>query len=153
MPQSTTSNRRLISFEDDILEDVYNKCGGKYTKQEIQGIYRATLSYAIDQLRFSDKISVAIPPLGHFECNLYQMQSRLKKLYKTRKRKNYTLAPHFKKEVEMLEYKIGLLEKEKAARKDKKHAIRFRSMKHYRYALKRQMPLDLLEDYQNAEFK
>lgn len=146
-------NRRMISFEEDIIEDVFNRLDGKYSRKQLMHLFRASLNYAVSILKYTDAVTVSIPSIGDLHCNLGQMNSRLLDLQRIRKEKNYALPPDLKCEYEAIKEKISYLESEKSKREKKTRDLRFINIRQARYKLKRNMPLELLEDFQDKEFK
>lgn len=96
---------RLISFESHIIDDVMGKTSGKYSKDQIRDIFRASISYINNLCRYSENTSVSIPYIGTVACNLREMESRKRNLERLKTKVN-SIMPHQLTEAEVLQNKI-----------------------------------------------
>ena len=103
------SDRRLMSFEKEIVDDVYNKVGGVVSKQKIRYLLRASISYAMDLLYFTECTEVILPYIGRMRSNLSLMRSRRDKLLSVKAKRRF-LSPDLQKELDMLGVKVADME-------------------------------------------
>ena len=146
-----SSDRRIISFENDIVDDVYKKLDGKYSRDIIKRVYRAQISYAIDLLTFSDVSEVYLPFVGILKLNADRMRIRINSL-KRRKKKRGCLPDDLKKELSMLEMKveeINEMRKEGKLKGNDLHAINFT---YYLRHLEDGIGFDNLQNFQEDKF-
>ncbi len=144
--------RRLISFESDIIEDVMKKTGGKYTYDQINDVFLASLSYISNLCRYTDNTKVVIPHVGEVICNRREMDLRRKKLERIKAR-GKRLMDYETLELKCLESKINdiLSEEEKGnilngdpLIKDNRRFIRY---------LKGKLKFENIQDIQQKQFK
>lgn len=79
----------LISFEKNIVDDVYEKFEGKYTKEQIFDVFDSSVSYIHHLIRYEDAYFVRIPFIGMVAINLPELkiaQYRLTKKHKLKQR-------------------------------------------------------------------
>lgn len=100
--------RRAISFDRDVIEDVVKASGGRFTPTQVRWCLRATVSYLHHLARFTDNLAIRIPNLGYAVCNLRDMRKRLGKL--ERKEARFGLKPQDRIEMDCLRRKIARLE-------------------------------------------
>lgn len=65
-----------ISFESHIIDDVMDKTGGVYDRNQIRDVFRASISYANNLCTYTDNVSVSFPYVGDMVCNLHEMERR-----------------------------------------------------------------------------
>lgn len=107
-------NKELpISFESHIIDDVFDKMGGRYTKKQIRDVFRASISYAYDLCKYTDNVSVSFPYIGDMVCNVREMRCRKHNLERL-KSKGMILRPNQIRELEALTKKIADIEEAKA---------------------------------------
>lgn len=69
-------NNFPISFESHIIDDVMDKTGGVYDRNQIRDVFRASISYANNLCMYTDNVSVSFPYVGDMVCNLHEMERR-----------------------------------------------------------------------------
>lgn len=74
----------LISFESHIVDEVVSRFDGKYTPDQIRDVYRASIGYINNLLKYTDNVSVRIPHVGEVVCNRNQMYARTKHIERLR---------------------------------------------------------------------
>lgn len=95
-----------ISFESHIIDDVMKKTGGKYDRNQIRDVFRASIAYANNLCLYTDNVSVSVPFVGEIVCNLHEMEKRKHNLERLRS-KVESLFPYQKKELEVITKKIS----------------------------------------------
>lgn len=93
--------RKSISFDEDIVNEVYEKFEGKYTKEQIYSVLKGSIGYIRYISIFSPHLVIVIPFLGYMCANVRVMRLRLKNIEKKARPTKYEL-----KEVEYLKIKI-----------------------------------------------
>ena len=83
------NKRRLISLESDIVEDVFNKTGGKYTRNQINDVLISSISYVHYLCSIGDAVVVNVPFLGYMVCNVQKMKSRISVIQKIKEVFNF----------------------------------------------------------------
>lgn len=144
--------RRVISFEKDIVEDAFHRLEGKYSRGLIQRVYRAQISYFLDLLAFTDVTEVYVPFLGLLKVNLGRMEYRAFKL-KMRKRKRGCLSPDLQKELEALESRISEIKKAKEDKKIDWGDLYIKNYLYYIKTLKAGIGFENLQNFQEDKFK
>lgn len=99
----------MTKFDFDIVESVYQKFNGKYSKRQIEDVLSSSVSYMHHLMKYTDAISVKIPYIGKFVVNKYRMNIRLSRLRNREKRE--PLSKYTKLEKETLEEKLDSISK------------------------------------------
>lgn len=81
------------------------KTGGKYSKDQIRDIFRASISYINNLCRYSENTSVSIPYIGTVTCNIREMEARRRNLERLKTKVN-SIMPYQLTEAEVLQNKI-----------------------------------------------
>ena len=102
--------RRFISFDEDIINDVYDRFEGKYTKQQIKDVLKYMILYSRNLLRYTPNCQVKWPGVGFFYVNVNDAETRLNNIKKLEKIFG-RLFPNKRIEKEMLEDKIPEIRK------------------------------------------
>lgn len=148
--------RRLISFEEDIIDEVYEKFGGKYSKRKIQDIFRASIVYIHNALDYTDCCTFKIPNLGYAYVNYGRLKIRKRKLDKLKENRRDYLTPEVRKEYDSTLSKIKLIEEHRENSKDpdKKYFCSpfTKNLVRQKYNRTRKIQFELLEDYQEKVF-
>lgn len=145
------SKRRLISFESDIIDDVYKKLGGKYTKEQISDVFTSSVAYINNICRFTDCMSVVIPWVGEVICNRKDMDRYIGKL-KYEEERLGVLGESYRKERRLVFDKLDQLStvaKEKGFRPGDYHNKDLAES--FRY-FQGKDGFEALQDYQNEVF-
>lgn len=69
--------RRLISFDEDIADEVVERTGGRFTREQVLDVWRSYVSYVRGILAQTDCVRVIIPNLGVLENNVTMINRRL----------------------------------------------------------------------------
>lgn len=146
------NKRRLISLESDIVEDVFNKTGGKYTRNQINDVLISSISYVHYLCSIGDALVVNVPFLGYMVCNLHRMKTRIITIQKIKEKKGY-LSDQLQMELASIEAKIDLIESLKKSGKLKRGDGLIKSIKDGVKYLKRGFGFNGIEDFQNKQFK
>lgn len=146
------NKRRLISLESDIVEDVFNKTGGKYTRNQINDVLISSISYVHYLCSIGDALVVNVPFLGYMVCNLHRMKTRIISIQKIKEKKGY-LSDQLQMELASIESKIDLIESLKKSGKLKRGDGLIKSIKDGIKYLKRGFGFNGIEDFQNKQFK
>ena len=152
IPVSLAQNRRSISFEEDIVDDVFEKFGGTVSKSRIRYIFRSSIMYLVNSMRYTSATEMRVPFLGYLICNKGDMLIRYHYLERLRRRKTFSLPPDLKAEFEALEAKIAAIEEGERKGLYKRGDKHIADMRNLRYNLKRKMPFEAVEDLQDREF-
>lgn len=104
------SERRFISFDEDIINDVYDRFEGKYTKQQIKDVLKHMILYSRNLLRYTPNCQVKWPGVGFFYVNVNDAETRLKNINNLEKLFG-RLFPNKRIEKETLEEKIPEIRK------------------------------------------
>lgn len=97
-----------ISFESHIIDDVMDKTGGVYDRNQIRDVFRASISYANNLCTYTDNVSVSFPYVGDMVCNLHEMERRKHNLERL-KSKVEKLSKYQEKELQCLDIKIRMI--------------------------------------------
>ena len=100
--------RRTISFERDVISDVIEVSGKRWTREQVRWCLRASIWYIHHLARYTDNLAIRIPKFGYAVCNLRDMRKRLGKL--DRKEVKYGLMPEDRLEMDCLRRKIAMIE-------------------------------------------
>ena len=146
------NKRRLISLESDIVEDVFNKTGGRYTRNQINDVLISSISYVHYLCSIGDAVVVNVPFLGYMVCNAQKMKSRISVIQKIKEKKGY-LSEQLQMELASIESKIALIEELKKSGKLKRGDGLIKSIKDGVKYLKRGFGFNGIEDFQNKQFK
>lgn len=103
-------DRRLISFDRDIIDEVVSRSGGKFTKGQVEWCMKASVSYIHHLARYTDNISIRIPFIGNVICNLREMRVRRDKLLRIRDREGGWPDDRMPIELDCLNDKIKVME-------------------------------------------
>lgn len=143
-------DRRLISFDRDIIDEVVNRSGGKFTKGQVEWCMRASVSYIHHLARYTDNISIRIPFVGNVICNLREMRVRRDKLLRIREREGGWPDDRMPIELECLDRKIKVIEGQDGLKLgDPMIRDNHSSMYNMRYGL----TWEELQDFQSNQFK
>jgi hypothetical protein len=102
-----------VSFDDDIIEDVYHQFEGRYSRQLIRRILDCSVNRFRQMERFSDKLALYIPGTGYLVADRTAMNQRLQKL--RRRERAGKLTAHERTEMQALEIKLEKMRQIKAA--------------------------------------
>lgn len=102
--------RRFISFDEDIINDVYDRFEGKYTKQQIKDVLKHMILYSRNLLRYTPNCQVKWPGIGFFYVNVNDAERRIEKISNL-ERIFGRLFPNKRMEKEMLEGKVPEIRK------------------------------------------
>ena len=148
--------RRLISFEEDIIDEVYEAFEGKYSKRKIQDIFRASIVFIHNSLDYTDCCTFRIPFIGYAYVNYGRLKIRKRKLDKLRENRRDYLTPEVKKEYESTISKMNLIEdfrnKEKESGKKYICSPFTKDLVRQKYNKTKSIQFELLEDYQEKVF-
>ena len=97
-----------ISFESHIIDDVMDKTGSVYDRNQIRDVFRASISYANNLCTYTDNVSVSFPYVGDMVCNLHEMERRKQNLERL-KSKVEKLSKYQEKELKCLDIKIKMI--------------------------------------------
>lgn len=101
-------NNFPISFESHIIDDVMDKTGGVYDRNQIRDVFRASISYVNNLCTYTDNVSVSFPYVGDMVCNLHEMERRKHNLERL-KSKVEKLSKYQEKELQCLDIKIRMI--------------------------------------------
>lgn len=91
--------RKLISFNEDIVNKAFDSLNGKYSKDQIKEVLDASISYYNYLMKYTNTLYVKIPMMGMVSVDLQGLKHRKYMLDKTKeKNKKFTL-------IESMEYK------------------------------------------------
>lgn len=145
------SKRRFMSFEKDIVDDVFGQLGGAVSKAKIRILLKASISYALDILYFTDCTEVFLPYIGRMRSNFDMMKRRRDRLLRVKKKRRI-LSPDLQKELDMLEKKLPYLEGLRGDGRPKDRIYSWcKPSYRYRYYLSFMDPFQL-EGFQNKVF-
>lgn len=148
--------RRLISFEEDIVEDVYNAFGGKYSRRQIQDVFRASIVFIHNSMDYTDCCTFKIPTLGYAYVNYGRLKIRKRKLDKLKENHRDYLTEEVRREYDSTLSKMKLIEdfKNEVKKTGKKNFCTpfTKNLVRQKYYKNNRFPLELLEDYQEKVF-
>jgi hypothetical protein len=70
--------RREISYDEDIIGDVYEQLGGAYSEDFIRGVMDASVNYTHQMVRYGDKLAILIPSMGWLVANRERIERMMK---------------------------------------------------------------------------
>lgn len=144
--------RRVISFEEDIISDVYKKLGEEYTEKQIGEVFKCMVWYARLLLKFTKVSKVFFRGLGYMYVNVRQAENTLRRI-KNLPEKTGVIFPDKEREMKALDEKIPeirdyLERRGKKAYRDPMGIWMDRSMRWKRM----KMSYEDLQDAQEREF-
>jgi hypothetical protein len=80
--KTENSERRMISFDDDIIDEVYAKFEGAYPRGMVREVLEASINYLKQLQRFSGKLAVYVPHVGYLLTDRLFLEARMKVLQK-----------------------------------------------------------------------
>lgn len=145
------NKRRFMSFDRDIVDDVFEQLGGSVSKAKIRILLKASISYALDILYFTDCTEVFLPYIGRMRSNYDMMKRRRDRLLRVKKKRRI-LSPDLQRELDMLEKKLPLLAELRGGGRPKERTYTWCNPSYrYRYYLSFMDPLRV-EEFQNSVF-
>lgn len=60
----------------DVVDEVYERLGGKYTREQIFDVFDASISYIHSIMKYTDNMAIRIPHIGHMWVNEREMMMR-----------------------------------------------------------------------------
>lgn len=146
------SERRLISFNSHIIEDVVKKSGGKYTYEQVEDVFNASTAFVINLMKYSDVMEVNVHPIGRVKMNLDQAKGRAGKLRRYIKR-GMTLSKQQEAELEMLDARIKEVQEYLKDHKPIRNHMLFKSYKYHTYTIRKGDAFAKAQKIQEQEFK
>ena len=143
------SRRRKFSVSKDIIQDVYEKFNGKYTEEQIEDVFNASLNYIYHLARFTDAIRINIPFVGYVEMNKDQMEKKYLRMSKYYGNQSEVWSKGRIAEFDALRKKIKDVSGIKGMYGD---TLTMSYAKH-RYYIKSGDRMEDIEDFQNSKYK
>lgn len=103
-------NKNYLYFSEDVVDIVFDKLKGKFTKEQIFDVFDTSISFIHDTMRYTDVVSIYIRYIGFMSANKKQMVERknqIEKIIKSRKRRSFD---SLNKELECLNKKIAIID-------------------------------------------
>lgn len=144
-------DRRLISFRRDIVDDVVRESGGRWTREQVNQCFMASIALIHHVCRYTDYLSCKVPHIGDMVCNLHEMVRRRRKLRRILE-EDGRLDERKSIELACLERKIPEAERLKASGEVRRghplvrHEVACWKMKRYGH------PFEWFQDLQDTQF-
>lgn len=98
-----------MAFMEDVVNEVYLRFEGKYTKEQIWDVFDASISYIHSIMKYTENMSIRIPHIGHMWVNKREMMMRVQVIKKFMAGNKGKATKKMLKELEMLEKRIAAI--------------------------------------------
>jgi hypothetical protein len=129
--------RRDISYDEDVIREVYGQLGGQYPVEMIRGILDASVNYTHQMIRYSDKLAVPIPRMGWLTANEGRIERMRKflRLRADRARRGSAADEYLRDELKAMDIKLRKLSQISAMGESKLHPFLVPDPKRYGWHL------------------
>lgn len=103
-------NEKFLCFDSDVVDAVYNKFGGKYTKDQIRDVMDCSIGYLHHVMTYTDCVKLNIPGLCAVYANKEQLIKRKRFLDGCKIKNHGCMASHIKDEYAAIEGKLEAME-------------------------------------------
>lgn len=102
-------NSDYMAYPNDVVDEVYERLGGKYTKKQIWDVFDASISYVHAIMKYTDNLSIRIPHIGYMWVNKREMEMRVEAIKKFISGNRGKASKKLLKELECLEERIAVI--------------------------------------------
>lgn len=145
------TERRLISYERDIYQQVSDLSDGKFTPKQVQLLWESVISYIYFLVRYTPIVKIRLPLIGDLYVNLKEMEHRVKVLEGI-KEENHKFTEKQEAEYIALIGKIKAIKEEDKKGRLKKRNFYMASMRDRVRHYKQGFDLEQIEDFQYSKF-